>query len=100
MPRAFTKDEMREKFLRHVAGIAKYWANLPGKTARERTDGTAFSILAMLDGSAVDMPGFDVVCRPHPDDEQYCKDNGENWVPDGCDIAGALHEGFGKASRG
>jgi hypothetical protein len=87
---------MRERFLRHVASVTDYWAELPDKTPQERTAGVAFSILVALDGETLALPGFNVVCRPHPDDKKYCKSKGCNWTPDGCDIGGALHEQFAK----
>jgi hypothetical protein len=39
--------------------------------------------LTMLDGASVDVPGFDLVVRTHPEDEKYLRDNGENWWPNG-----------------
>lgn len=44
-------------------------------------EGVAFSILGLLDGVSVGIPGFALVPSPHPDDMQYHKDNGENWYP-------------------
>lgn len=94
-PRVYTKDEVRDKFLEHVRDMANYWATTPqGGTVQERCEGVAFSILAMLDGNSGALPGFEVIPHPHPTDKEYHKSAGENWFPDDCDIAGALHEKF------
>jgi hypothetical protein len=73
----------KAKFLRYVAETAKYWASLPGKTALEVANGTAFSILVALDGEAC-------YCGPYavrPIDE-------DGLGTEGVDIAGQLHEEF------
>lgn len=66
---------------------AHQWVNKDGEVL-----GLAFSIIVMLDGGNVGMPGFKVIPMPHPSDREYCKQNGENWYPTGCDIGGSLHE--------
>jgi len=100
-PRAYTKEEVRERFLNHVRGVVKYWSDLPGKTKEEAVAGAAFSILVGLDGEAGFMPGFAVIPSPHPDDQKFHESRGENWYPDFkvcddcgeiCDIAGNLHD--------
>lgn len=74
-PRAFTPEEIRDKFLDYVHSMADYWAEVALEherdTVRERCDGLAFSILAMIDGSNVGLPSFDVVTRPHEDDKAF-----------------------------
>lgn len=94
--REYTPDEVREKVIDHVRDCVRYWETLPDKTQHERLDGLAFSILVMLDGGVLGLPGFQVMACPHPDDKAYHQENGENWfadVPENKhDIAGCLHE--------
>jgi hypothetical protein len=95
--RAYTQDEVRDKFLTHVAHLVEFWSNLQnGMPYRTRLEGLAHSILASLDGSAAALPGFVVAPAPHPTDCTYCMEQGENWYPEApaveCDIAGHLHE--------
>lgn len=88
-PRAYTPEEMRHKFLSHVRAISNYWASDKitfNNTLHERLNGLVFSLLVLFDGGSGDMPGFDIVCRPHPDDEAFCKSEQTNWVPPGAVI--------------
>ena len=82
-PRAFSAEEMREQFLRHLHTMADYWADLPDHSPREKCDGLAFSILVAFDGGAMSLPSMDIVMRPHKGDKAFAIDNGENWVEDG-----------------
>lgn len=92
-PRAWTEDEIRQKFLEHVAMLTHYWfAETRATRVEDKLTGLAFSLMAMLDGSSTDIPGFKVIPDPHPDDEAYQRKRGENWYPDDVDIAGSLHE--------
>lgn len=91
-PRARTADEVRDEFLSCVAEHVTYWNTLKDKTTKERLEGLAFSIMAFLDGCAIDLPGFIVSPNPNKDDEEFYKNNGENWYPSDVDIAGGLHE--------
>lgn len=67
---------------------------------KERCEGVLFSLLAMLDGSSLNLPSFAVVAAPHQDDMEYQSNNGENWFPplpeevadQLVDISGGLHE--------
>lgn len=100
MSRAKTAEEMRAEFLEHVLVTVDYWAKVPGKTTREALSGLAFSILVALDGGAMDLPAYDLTPIPHPDDEQFAKDEGENWVPRGVAINDCqLHELFCELER-
>src|SRR6476661_4630956 len=49
-PRAYTVEEVRDKFISHLQNLARYWANLPHKTPLERTEGMLHSVLVTLDG--------------------------------------------------
>jgi hypothetical protein len=95
--RQFTQEEIRSQFLSHVRHLVAYWAKLPEKTARERCEGVAFSILSTIDGCSMELPAFVLVPAPHPDDREFSRKRRENWYPDAprvklCDIAGALHD--------
>ena len=83
MSREYTKKEVRDKVLKHMKHLAKYWADQKGKTDLEKIEGAMFSTLVILDGGCSDIPGFDVVCRPHPSDKEYHQNEGIDWFPDG-----------------
>lgn len=97
MSREYTTEEIRKIFLHRVHLIVLEWEKqkLP---ERDKLDGVAFSIMAMLDGCAGNMPGFILAPCPHPSDKQFHQDEGTNWFPENHevtvkgDIAGNLHE--------
>lgn len=95
-PRAYTTDEVAERFLGHLAVLARYWRDEErAPTAEEKLTGMGHSFLTMLDGMSGDMPAWKVRPWPHSDDEAFHRDEGENWYPSGDqaeDIAGGLHE--------
>ena len=100
-PRVLTAEEMRERFLRHVRTMVEYWggdALTPMRPSerdayREVAEGVAYGILVALDGEAGDLPAFDLVPWPHPDDEAHARGEGENWWPAGVVINECqLHE--------
>jgi hypothetical protein len=96
VPRVYTVDEVREKFLTHVAALIQYWVEVErGGSLRERVEGMAHSILAALDGNAMALPGFVVAPAPHPSDRAYCVKEGEHFYSEApaveCDISGELH---------
>lgn len=95
-PRAYTPDECRAMFLQNVWLFIDYWEGLSGKSSREKLEGFAFTLLAEIDGASVRIPGFGLTPHPHKDDQQYNAEQGENWWPNDCDIAGGLHEHFHK----
>lgn len=93
-PREYTVDETRAKLIQHIHHMIGYWENeTRAPTTRDKLDGLAFSICSALDGCSMDLPGFQVVCSPHPTDKDYHRDMGENWFPEGADI-GPLHDYF------
>ena len=98
MSREWTTEEIRDKFLKQVEHIVKYWDELPGKTTTERLEGSAFTIMSLLDGCSMGSPGFIVAPMAHEDDEEYLKTLGENYYPYNDqenikgDIGGGLHE--------
>lgn len=105
MSRQYTRDEVREQFLKKVASYAKYWENESrAVTVREKLEGLAFGMLVILDGGCPDIPGFLVIPNPHPEDKDYHISEGEDYFPfsksikdvRANDIGGGLHEGIGK----
>lgn len=91
-PRAYTQDETTALVLERVRQMAAEWANMPDKTPKERCDGLAFSIMAMLDGETAGMPGMSVAMQPHPDDKAFRIEQGENWFEPGTTLRNWLHE--------
>jgi hypothetical protein len=103
-PRQYTREEVRQMFLEHCKSIVHYWRNVSGFSVSEAMDGVAFSILVALDGGS-DLPGLAVIPIPHDSDEEYLRDEGENWFPPWRDddplindISGGLHEDWHKIS--
>ena len=84
MPQEITKEEMRSNFLHAVNEVVEYWANLSGQSDLERCEGTAFSIMNIIDGTSGSFScGIDLVLKPHPDDKQFSIDEGEDYIVDG-----------------
>lgn len=100
MSKEKTEDEVRTEFLNHIRHLVKYWEKVDDRDCKGKLEGLAFSILAMLDGTSVDICGFIVAPSTHEDDKQYYIDNGEDYYPQNhesdikCDIAGSLHDLF------
>jgi hypothetical protein len=80
MSKQYTQEEMTKMFLAHVRNSANYWAKVEGRTTEEKLHGLAFSILVLLDGGT-SLPGFVLIPHPHPTDEPYMKELGEDWWP-------------------
>lgn len=94
-PRAYTEDEVIQILMHQIHNIVDYWANESrAETAQDKCKGVAHSILAMLDGSNLDIPAFNLVACPHEEDKQFCIDNEENWYEPDMVICTALHEQF------
>jgi hypothetical protein len=92
-PRAYKEEEVRERFLSQIRLYASYWVSLPDKSVQERCEGLAFSILNIFDGTPMGLPAMDIVLRPHEDDKDFRKLEGENWYEDGQVINNCmLHE--------
>lgn len=98
-PTAYSADELRDQLLDAIRARTRLWATLPdvdaatgeSRTILDRCEGVVFSVLAVLDGCA-DLPAFDLVARPHPDDKAFHQAEGERWVEDGTTISDMLHE--------
>jgi hypothetical protein len=68
--------------------MIRYWANLPAETGNSpqqemvrRLEGLAHSIFATLDGCSMACPGFIVAPMPDESDQEYHREQGENWFP-------------------
>lgn len=95
MSRAITSEELRDQVLEHMRSMVHYWANVESAsltTVERRLEGFGHSILVMLDGCSMELPAFDLVAKPDPDDKQYCIDNGEDWIEDETRISCQLHD--------
>lgn len=93
-PRALTADECRDRFIEHVWSLVRYCeSETRHPDVREKLELLAFSILAAIDGAG-NIPAFDLIPSPHVSDAEFHRSRGENWWPEGVDIAGALHELF------
>lgn len=92
MSRAHTVEEMREMFIRHLAGIADYWAKTDlsrpefqdsiqkaGGETQWRMHGMLHSFLVLFDGGSGMMPAFNITPDPHPSDEDFHREEGSNW---------------------
>ena len=92
---AYTEEEVRNKFLANAKSIAHYWATTEsGGDTKERIEGAIFSLLNVIDGGS-NLPAFDLVVRPHPDDKGYYLGIGEKYYEDGMNICdGELHSQF------
>ena len=108
-PREYTVDETADMFVKHLMGLADYWANSverekgeSQKAWRQRThEGLIHSVLATIDGNSVDLPGFRLIPMGTEEDRSYLIGEGENYFPvpseefsreaSLLDIAGDLH---------
>lgn len=91
-PRAYTAEEVRDMLLEQFVHVARYWAGQTEQTVEQRCEGVVFSILTTLDGCSMNLPAFDLALQPAPEDEDYCKEQGENWFEPGMKLDFALHE--------
>jgi hypothetical protein len=99
-PRAWTASEVAEQIVEGVVGSANYWATSPScGTMEERVHGCAFSILSMLDGSTMQLPGIDLVPAPHDSDKDYHIENGENWYDPETVVSTSLHDMYHPKKR-
>jgi hypothetical protein len=81
MPRARTAEETRGELLDACRGLAAYWASdaVERATCHERLMGFLHSVRCIFDGMSGNLPAFDLVVSPHPDDKEYHRSQGENW---------------------
>jgi hypothetical protein len=80
--RAYTPDEVQEKFLRQVWRYISYWERESrAETSQAKMEGLAHSILSMIDGSNIGLPAWILAPLPHADDKAYNQANGEKYFP-------------------
>ena len=94
-PRAKTPEELRADFLDTCRNLADYWASDAARrdTCHERLTGFLHSILCIFDGVSSGLPAFNIVASPHPDDKEYYRSEGEDWIEPGTVINDCmLHE--------
>jgi len=114
-----TTEDVQERFLKHVWAIIDHWdKETRVEGTRNKISGAIFSVLAALDGSAIELPKFVVAPDPHPNDREYTTANGVNWWNENgsdkgegtfwpenhnatirCDISGDLHHRFYDVGR-
>ena len=92
-PKAKAPEEIRSDFLDTCRHLTDYWADVDRGTCHERLTGLLHSILCIFDGVSSGMPAFDIVASPHPDDKEYHRSEGEDWIEPGTVINDCmLHE--------
>ena len=82
-PRPYTAEELREMFFSMLNTSVNYWANIDdGQSTKDRMQGLVHSILSAFEGNSGALP-FRCIIIPscHPDDPDYLKSEGENWIP-------------------
>ena len=90
--RAYTAEEVQDKFLTEVEHAVSYWSNSnPEMELDERLQGLTYSIMSLIDGSHMELPGFKLIPSIHPADKQQALDMGLDYYEE-VDIAGTLHE--------
>jgi hypothetical protein len=89
-PRARTAEEVRAGFLNTCRDLADYWAEPrithdggAAYTCHERLSGFLHSVLCVFDGVNGGMPAFDIVASPHPDDKEFHRSEGDDWIEPG-----------------
>lgn len=94
-PKAKTAEKIRADFLDTCRATVDYWAGpqVDRGTCHERMSGLLHSLLCIFDGVSGGMPAFDIVARPHPDDKEFHRGEGEDWIEPGTVMNDAmLHE--------
>lgn len=80
--RAYTEEEIADMIYAHLEALARYWARESRAIdPYDKCMGMAHSMLSVLSGSTVNLPAFDLIPCPHPDDKSFHEENGENWFP-------------------
>lgn len=95
-----TVEEARTKLLTTLSGYVDYWLDEARvQTAEEKMEGMVFSMLCVLDGGTVDMPGFLLIPNVSSQDASHHANLGNKHAPqvavtvaNAMDLAGVLHE--------
>jgi len=80
MSREKTTEESRKEFLSHVASLVDYWDKVESDK-KKAMEGVVFSIMSVLDGCSMALPGFIVAPCTNEEDKDYYKGKGENYYP-------------------
>ena len=83
MCKAKKVEDVREELLDQIRAYIGFWINTKDQTEEQKLVGLAFSILNIFDGTSACLPAMDIVLRPHEDDKEYNKENGDDWYEDG-----------------
>jgi len=95
---AYSEKEVRDMFMKKIKSITDCWSRYEAKSNKERCEGVAFSILALIDGCSVDFPAINMLLAPHPDDKQCFIECGEDYFEEGMLINNCcLHDLFYKS---
>ncbi len=84
--RAVTAAELRDDFMDSCRGLVDYWSaeNIDRATVHERLSGLLHSVLCLIDGASSGFPcAITLTADPHPDDKEFRRAEGENWVEPG-----------------
>jgi hypothetical protein len=101
MSHEMTTEEVSNAFLEHISMLVDFWEKESrAPTLREKMEGLVHSILAELDGCSATLPAFIVAPDPHIDDEEYRRENEQDWFPYNgefaeqikANISGGMHE--------
>lgn len=98
MPRELTPTESAKKFVNCVSGMVTHYTKSP-LDREQALESLAGSIMAALDGSRIDVPGYAVIPNSDP---EYVKDHVDNGLDYDCidrDIAGNLSSFFTQARQ-
>jgi hypothetical protein len=95
-PRELTTEECTDRLIAHLQALVRTWRDAEG-SVESRLNGLVFSILSMIDGSCIDVPGWRLAPDPHPDAKTYDVEQGLNWWPQNDvelfgEYEGQLHE--------
>lgn len=82
-PREYTREEVVRQLVESFAKDAHYWSTVKLEKGRDnvayRCDGVAFSILSMLDGCDIGMPGFLLSVNSDEEDAEWRIKRGINY---------------------
>lgn len=96
----YTTQEVKEKFLNQVKLIANTWLSYENKSKEEAVNGAIFSVLALIDGCSVDLPGFILAPITSRENQIDAKENGMKYYMLNDqesvfnDIGGSLHDQY------
>jgi hypothetical protein len=106
MSKEYTQEQVEKMFIDKIHQLVEYWANESSAIdAKKKLEGLAFSILATIDGSDVDLPAFILAPLPAEEDKEYHISNSRKYFPENhtaeisCDISGGLHDLYAQTKK-